>query len=257
MPPESAPPVVARYQANPVGRDFVIGDIHGCFEGVGAILSDIAFNPESDRLFCVGDLIDRGDLSHRVLDFVQQPWVHVVRGNHEDALVQLHGADPFDEGAVVMHAIRNGCNWWLDLSDEEREAHLKVFAAMPIAIQIESPKGLIGIVHAEVPGGMAWGEFTQQLEAGDERARRIALWGRRRIKAGDTSEVPGLRRLFVGHSICDQPTRLGNVHYIDTGGFLGILEERLTVVDLGVTTSVLKEHFVEPQEADLSAFAPG
>ena len=50
-------------KANKVGRDFVVGDVHGMFDRVAQALTKVQFNPSRDRLFSVGDLIDRGPQS--------------------------------------------------------------------------------------------------------------------------------------------------------------------------------------------------
>ncbi len=66
-----------------------------------------------DRLLSVGDLIDRGDGSHRCARFLAQPYVHAVRGNHEDMLLDLY-KDGEPVPAVLMFAARsNGFGWWL------------------------------------------------------------------------------------------------------------------------------------------------
>lgn len=49
----------AKYGANILGRDFVVGDIHGEFSKLSKLLSSVEFNENSDRLFSVGDLVDR------------------------------------------------------------------------------------------------------------------------------------------------------------------------------------------------------
>ena len=41
------------------GRDFVFDDIHGCFATVEQALEALDYDPGRDRLFSVGDLIDR------------------------------------------------------------------------------------------------------------------------------------------------------------------------------------------------------
>ena len=48
------------YKLNTEGRDFVIGDLHGCYDEFLAVLADISFDTKIDRMFSVGDLIDRG-----------------------------------------------------------------------------------------------------------------------------------------------------------------------------------------------------
>ena len=63
-----------------------------------AVLADAAFN--SDRLFFVGDLIDRGPASERCVEFLSSPSVYAVRGNHEDMLLELYA-----DGAPTLTAI--------------------------------------------------------------------------------------------------------------------------------------------------------
>ena len=53
-----------RFAQNIAGRDFAVGDIHGCFTELQRGLDAIGFNPNTDRLFSVGDLVDRGPESH-------------------------------------------------------------------------------------------------------------------------------------------------------------------------------------------------
>lgn len=57
------------------GRDFVVGDIHGEYDLLLEAMRAVRFEPKNDRLLCVGDLIDRGPGSHRVRQFLSQPYV--------------------------------------------------------------------------------------------------------------------------------------------------------------------------------------
>ena len=72
-----------RFERNRIGRDFAVGDIHGCFTALQIALDAIGFSPETDRLFCAGDLVDRGPGSHLVVDWLDKPWFFSTRGNHE------------------------------------------------------------------------------------------------------------------------------------------------------------------------------
>ncbi|MGH8462894.1 MAG: metallophosphoesterase, partial [Pseudomonas sp.] len=51
---------IERFAANHQGRDYAVGDIHGHFQRVWAQLMRAGFDPKVDRLFSVGDLVDRG-----------------------------------------------------------------------------------------------------------------------------------------------------------------------------------------------------
>lgn len=74
-------------------RTFVIGDVHGC-AGTLRRLVDEALRPlPIDRIFMLGDLIDRGPDSKGVLDFIFELRerglsVNSIRGNHEEMYLQ-------------------------------------------------------------------------------------------------------------------------------------------------------------------------
>ncbi len=73
---------------------YAIGDIQGCYHAFQALLARIEFNPESDQLWLVGDLINRGSGSLEVLRwcYAHQHNLKVVLGNHDlHALVVAHG----------------------------------------------------------------------------------------------------------------------------------------------------------------------
>ncbi len=73
-------------------RRIVIGDVHGHYDGLMLLLEALA--PSSDdRVYFLGDLIDRGPKSAQVLDFVQQSPYQTLLGNHEQLMLEaLSGA---------------------------------------------------------------------------------------------------------------------------------------------------------------------
>lgn len=80
-------------------RTFVIGDVHGCAATLRRLV-DVTLCPcPGDRIYLLGDLIDRGPDSRGVLDFIFElrerglP-VDSVRGNHEEMCLQA-GDDQF------------------------------------------------------------------------------------------------------------------------------------------------------------------
>jgi len=73
---------------------YAIGDLQGCYHALQDMLKHIRFNPDSDKLWLVGDLINRGSGSLEVLRWVYQHRsnVVVVLGNHDlHALVVAEG----------------------------------------------------------------------------------------------------------------------------------------------------------------------
>jgi serine/threonine protein phosphatase 1 len=210
--------IVQRYDRNLRGRDFVVGDIHGCFDKLRQALDDVDFHPETDRLFSVGDLIDRGPQSIESLDWLANPWFHACLGNHEAMVLQSAHDDVILQGWMWIV----GGDWWFELDTEARTTYLSAFRQLPMAMEIATTQGRVGIVHADIPGTLTWQEFLHALESGDETAREIALWSRRRAEGIVKTQVAGIDRVVCGHTItANHQVQLNeNVWFIDTGAFL-------------------------------------
>jgi len=64
---------------------YAIGDLQGCLDEFEALVDAIEFTPSEDRLWLVGDLVNRGPKSLATLRFIRQlgDSVNVVLGNHD------------------------------------------------------------------------------------------------------------------------------------------------------------------------------
>lgn len=71
---------------------YVIGDIQGCYKALKKILKKANFSPAEDKLWCVGDLINRGPKSLDTLRFLQDMdgSIEVVLGNHDLHFIALN-----------------------------------------------------------------------------------------------------------------------------------------------------------------------
>lgn len=86
-------------------RRFVVGDVHGHYDAVVALLDYIS--PASqDKIYFLGDLIDRGQQSRTMIDFVRREGYTTLIGNHEQMLI-----DSFTEtGDLAPYAFHSWLN---------------------------------------------------------------------------------------------------------------------------------------------------
>ncbi len=210
---------VRRFPRNTQGRDWVVGDIHGCFTTLDLALDEIGFDGGRDRLFSVGDLGDRGPESYRSLEYLERPWFHAVRGNHEQFLLET---DPDDPAALHLWWA-NGGHWFHGLPEAAQTALRSAVEALPHVIEVDTCAGTAGIVHVDVPEGLDWPDFIAEVERGDPKVLQAALWGRTRAMGHLDEGVRGVWRVYCGHTpLPGGILTVGNVYFIDTGAVYGL-----------------------------------
>lgn len=211
---------VLRLPVNAEGRDFVVGDVHGAFTVLDGLLREAGFNPRVDRLIAVGDLVDRGEDSDQVLSWLDRPWFNSVLGNHE--LMAIMCA----RGAIEPRAYsQNGGDWLMAMEPAVQLEYAQAFEKLPLAIEVATPTGRVGVIHADMPPNTSWPALLQRLELGDPDLLDHLLWSRRRVEevaAGrPVGPIAGVDHVFVGHTPMRQMVRSDNVFYIDLGYCFG------------------------------------
>ena len=154
---------------NRAGRDFVVGDVHGCFRTLERALPELAFDPEHDRLFGVGDLVNRGPRSEEALVWLEDRFHAVTLGNHERPYLDWFRAK--------LLGSRERASGWLrkvDCADYER--WFRAIDRMPLALTIETAHGPVGVIHAQVPDPV-WDRTLELLSTGSRGIADIALLG--------------------------------------------------------------------------------
>ncbi|PVZ19982.1 MULTISPECIES: metallophosphoesterase [unclassified Pseudomonas] len=216
------------YRFNSRGRDFAVGDIHGHFERLSQSLDRAGFDPRQDRLFSVGDLVDRGPQSDQALAWLDQPWFHAVQGNHEVLTRQFVEQDP--QLNVRDYRITGG-GWFLDSPPERQRLFAERLGKLPVALEVETRRGLVGLVHANCPFD-SWATLRAYLQGRlppDPAIEDVFQWSRERLKLKNEAGVRDVRAVIVGHTPLRRPRRLGNVWHIDTAGWS---EGYFTLVEL-------------------------
>lgn len=199
-------------------------------------LERVEFSPDSDRVFCTGDLIDRGPESFDTLLLLEEPWFHSVAGNHEHMLTQLLEGECLEEDVATFAA--NGGGWFFELSDDDhsylKEVLREKLVRLPLVLRVNSAHGDFQVAHAELCASSGHTLTDAEVESSDLLQYRVSLqWGRSRIKqilhadkspslVGKCLEVhpaiePGLMLTYVGHSIVPHPILHRSHYYMDGG----------------------------------------
>lgn len=237
---------------NIVGRDFVVGDVHGYYDVLMSALTHINFDRTKDRLFSVGDIIDRGPQCVQILTLLEEPWFHMIRGNHEqlmiDALNQNEGTAEFLAASYYWYHCGGG--WYKELYDineadkEYVKGYLPLLNELPYIISVGDGADRFNIVHAELTEDLMSDNALDGLKELEDakyldktgltlNLKETIVWKRSIFaSAFGCKHIPhdGLSRTFCGHTIVDDVcVRLKHIN-IDTGLYYG---GKLTIINAG------------------------
>ena len=191
--------------------DYAIGDIQGCYESLLCLLDHIYFNEREDRLWFVGDLVNRGPQSLAVLRFIKNLPIkpRITLGNHDlQLLASLFGGRPWkghdDTIQEILHA-----------EDGEELGHwLRKQAIIHYAPELNYVMCHAGIAPIwDLPQALALGRELEEVLAGDNYVEFLKqmygntpyLW---------SEELQGVERLrlitnyFTRMRFCDQEGNL-------------------------------------------------
>jgi bis(5'-nucleosyl)-tetraphosphatase (symmetrical) len=118
-------------------RRIFIGDVQGCREPLERLLAAVRFDPAADRVFCCGDLVNKGPDSLGVLRLLRALGAESVLGNHDVELLEIaRGAAPEHEAPTLASILRA----------PDRDELLEWLRARPLAIDF----GDVFLIHAAV-----------------------------------------------------------------------------------------------------------
>ena len=120
--------------------DYAIGDVQGCFNSLNALLKKINFNIDRDRLYFLGDVVNRGSHSLETLRFLysNKDNADMVLGNHDFHLLVCALSDRHPNKKDTFHDI---------LEANDKNTLLDYLIEKPLAIEYEDCL----MVHAGVP----------------------------------------------------------------------------------------------------------
>jgi bis(5'-nucleosyl)-tetraphosphatase (symmetrical) len=191
---------------------YAIGDIQGCYDELLRLLDILRFDPASDHLWLVGDLVNRGPRSLETLRFVRDLGDRAVTvlGNHDLHLLalaeggrkrtkrsNLEAVLRAPDGDELLHWLRNRPLMHFD----ERKGFALIHAGLPPQWDLQEALACAREVEA-VLRGPGYSDYFRSMY-GDQPAR----W---------SSELSGMERLrFITNCF----TRL---RYCDADGTLSL-----------------------------------
>lgn len=193
---------------------FVVGDIHGCFDKLCALMDKIPINNTRDQLIFIGDYIDRGpssfDVVNYLIDFKKRvPGTIFIKGNHEDMLQNyLDGSDRF---TYLLNGGQQTMDEYLNRSDNKEPfpippEHLEFFNSLQLYYQTDDYIFVHAGLRENVP-----------LESQD---KMDLLWTRDEFIHSDFNFG---KRVIFGHTPFKEPLLQANKIGIDTGAVYGNL----------------------------------
>ncbi len=207
---------------------FICSDIHGHFSIFEIELKKHNFCEINDRLFSLGDLIDRGNESNQVLSWLEKPWFNAIQGNHERMLIN---AVESESNALNSQWIMWGGDWAKDYNYRDLMQYYEKLSALPIAIEVNLQKNRkIGLVHAELPDICDWQEVCSLLSCiglndieGNKNISNM-LWNKSQPYYNidqilDVKPVKNIDHVFHGHTILQDYYTLTNRTFMDLGSY--------------------------------------
>ena len=147
------------------GRTIVVGDIHGCYDELVALLEKAALKAD-DRVIAVGDLVVKGEKNREVLDlFIEDERFSAVLGNHDRALRRYWRGE-----GIALKESQEKVRAELAADEVRYSSYVQ---SLPLMIDLGSHV----VVHAGVrPGialaGQAVEDLTELRTLGDDRTNR-------------------------------------------------------------------------------------
>ena len=197
----------------------VIGDVHGCYYTLKELVDKIKNKYPNIKIFCVGDLVDRGNNSFEVIEFVVAEKIQCVIGNH-DFMFYSNMRDPYSLMAKSWNY--NGAETTLaSYKDKlnQMDKHLDLIINSPLFFNLDdcfiSHAGISKSLKDKLPENFLSDDAAlKEILSNDLFNQNSIIWAR-----GDLLNIGKLQ--VVGHTHRKEVffDKVSNALYIDTTAF--------------------------------------
>ena len=197
----------------------VIGDVHGCYHTLKELVDKIKNKYPNIKIFCVGDLVDRGNNSVEVVEFVVAEKIQCVIGNH-DFMFYSNMRDPFSLMAKSWNY--NGAETTLASYKDKLnqiDKHLDLIINSPLFFNLDdcfiSHAGISKSLKDKLPENFLSDDAAlKEILSNDLFNQNSIIWAR-----GDLLNIGKLQ--VVGHTHRKEVyfDKVSNAIYIDTTAF--------------------------------------
>ena len=199
------------FSINKKGTDYFVGDIHGEYYLLMDELKKVNFDGDKgDRLFSLGDIINKGPDSEKCAFLLLKPWFFAVKGNHEAMLLAL------TEHPEIIHSLRDVGGGWIDdlLHRLDKLTFIinLVYARTFFCFTVKTKKGSIGLVHANAPDD--WESLAQRKISAKEETD--CLWTPINYVSSENKTIKNIDIVVHGHVNAKNVVTKGNMIWIDT-----------------------------------------
>ena len=231
-----------------------IGDVHGCFEELQELLTELGYqitgdlhahHPEGRTAVFVGDLVDRGPDSVRVLrlvmNMVRDQTALCVPGNHDEKLKKYLSG----KRVQMTHGLERTADQLQDTTPEFRQEVLKFLENMVSHYVLD--QGNVVVAHA--------GLIERYQGRASARVREFCLYGDTTgesdeeglpIRLDWAKDYRGKAKVIYGHVPVKEAQWVNNTIDLDTGCVFGGKLTALRYPELTQTSIPAKQEHYEP-----------
>lgn len=209
----------------------IIGDIHGCFEELCALLEKLGYIEESynhplgRKLIFLGDLTDRGPASLKVINLVyhlviESKQAYYVPGNHCNKLYRYF----LGNNVKIQHGLETTVHEYKLLTPHEqtviKQQFMHLYEAAPLYLQL--PELDLVVAHAGIK--------EEYIGRKDSQVKTFVLYGDitgdsdekgRPIRRDWAQDYDGDQLIVYGHTPVLKPRQVHHTINIDTGCVFG------------------------------------